>query len=366
MDAFLHRVARKMPARLGCGRTGFTLVELLVVIAIIGILIALLLPAVQSAREAARRSQCANNLKQLGLGFHNFASAYGGFPPRRWMRSTQGIGGGYTGWGTFLLPFIEQKTIYDHYDWNYDFYDPVNQPAVETKLSVFICPSSPRSADIICTGPATPGSLSYGSGQTYTVKAWIDYLVPNGLSLPKTGWGTSLPSWPNSGNEHHALVDSCITVSGLIGANATDSRAPRKLADISDGLSNTLLVNETAGWPHQYRGRQRTRLDNYSSGGVANSLGNRGSWAGWQSFAYITYSSDGLMSSSANPTAGDVVSCAVNCYNKTQPYSFHPGGAQVLYCDGSVRFLAETVTPTAFAQILFVDDGQVITDGNVQ
>jgi len=114
-------------------RTAFTLVELLVVITIIGILIALLLPAVQAAREAARRMQCGNNLKQLGVGFHNFECANGGFPPRRWNQTmaANGVDNGYTGWGTFLLPYIEQQALYDRYDWKYDFYDPINKAVVE-------------------------------------------------------------------------------------------------------------------------------------------------------------------------------------------------------------------------------------------
>ena len=91
----------------GVKRRGFTIVELLVVITIIGILTSLLLPAVQAAREAARRVRCSNNLKQLGIGFHSFAAANGGFPPRRYSRPDEG----YTGWGTFLLPFIEQQNL---------------------------------------------------------------------------------------------------------------------------------------------------------------------------------------------------------------------------------------------------------------
>ncbi len=139
---FCHGGGRE-PARF----PGFTLVELLVVVTIIGMLIALLLPAVQAAREAARRMQCGNNLKQLGVGFHNFANTNGGFPPRRWSRNpdTDGSGGnGYTGWGTFLLPFIEQQPIYDAYKWGYDFYHPANKAVVETQLPVFVCPSTTR------------------------------------------------------------------------------------------------------------------------------------------------------------------------------------------------------------------------------
>ena len=191
-------------------RTAFTLVELLVVITIIGILIALLLPAVQAAREAARRMQCGNNLKQLGVGFHNFECANGGFPPRRWNQTmaANGVDNGYTGWGTFLLPYIEQQALYDRYDWKYDFYDPINKAVVETKLSVFICPTTPRDSAIICSGKATTGSVNPDKSTTFSVNGWIDYLAPNGFSPTTTGWGLSFPTFPDNSNQHQALLDS--------------------------------------------------------------------------------------------------------------------------------------------------------------
>jgi prepilin-type N-terminal cleavage/methylation domain-containing protein/prepilin-type processing-associated H-X9-DG protein len=337
----------------------FTLVELLVVITIIGILMSLLLPAVQSAREAARRMQCGNNLKQLGLGFHNFAAANNGFPPRRWNQTlaANGVNNGYTGWGTFLLPFIEQQNLYNAYKWGYDFYDPANKAVVETVLSVFICPSSARSPGeyIVCSGKATTGSINSDKSTTFSVNCLIDYLTPNGFTAPTTGWGTSVAPFTSANtNLHEALLDSGPSFTGMPSSN----RAPRKLSDIKDGLSNTLLINETAGWPGQWVGHQRISPD--------RSLGNRGSWAGWQSYLYLTYSRDGTMSSSANPTAGDVVNCAVNCNNYNQIYSFHPGGAFVLFCDGSVRFVGESLSPLAFSQIVYIDDKQAITDGNIQ
>ncbi|HEX5470952.1 MAG TPA: DUF1559 domain-containing protein [Lacipirellulaceae bacterium] len=333
----------------------FTLVELLVVIAIIGVLVALLLPAIQSAREAARRSQCMNNLKQIGIGFHNYESANGGFPPRRWSAADQG----YTGWGTFILPFMEEQAIYDRYNWKYDFYDPVNKDVVETKLSVFICPSVDRDTPITSGGPVTAGSANPSKGTNYYVNGWIDYLVPNGITVPTNGFGATFPVFSDGTQMHEALQDSANST-GLAEAG---SRAPRKLKQITDGLSKTLLVNETAGWPQHWQGR--TRLDDF---GIppAVSLSNRGSWAGWQSFAYWTTSGNGVQNASSNPTGGDLISCGINCENEHQIYAFHPGGALILFCDGSVRFVSEQLSGLAFAEIVDIDDGLVINDENLQ
>jgi prepilin-type N-terminal cleavage/methylation domain-containing protein/prepilin-type processing-associated H-X9-DG protein len=334
-------------------RRGFTLVELLVVIAIIGILVALLLPAIRAAREAARRNQCANNLKQIGLGCLNFETANKGLPARRWARADQG----YTGWGTIILPYIEEQAIYDQYNWKYDFYDPVNKAVVETKLPVFICPSVDRPDPIICSGPATAGSANPAKGTTLSVNGWIDYLVPNGITVPTNGFGAGFPKFNDTGdstNRHQALLDSTTNT----GFANRDSKAPRKLRDITDGLSKTLLANETAGWPQHWVGKQRVLPD------VA--LGNRGSWAAWQSFAYWTSSADGTQNASSNPTAGDLVDCGINCDNQHATYSFHTGGAMVLFCDGSVHFISESLSGLAFAQMVASDDGQVINDSNFQ
>lgn len=324
--------------------SGFTLVELLVVIAIIGVLVALLLPAVQAARESARRMQCQNNLKQMGLAFHNHESAKGGFPPRRFSSPRHG----YTGWGLFILPYMEQTPLFDKYDFKYDFYDPKNQPVTETNLKVYICPSAPHIPKIIAAGPATEGSANSNKSGNFQVQGSMDYLVPNGMTTPTTGWGTQFMS---PGNAAQSLLDSS-TAFGSSGI----SYVTRRLAEISDGTSNTLLVNETAGWPQNWKGRTRAFPDKAPS--------NRGNWAAWQSLSYATYSPDGQLSSSSNPTAGDLVNCAVNCSNQNQIYGFHPGGANVLICDGSIRFFGEQTSGLTFAQVVTINDGMAVTGGN--
>ncbi len=116
-------------------RSAFTLVELLVVIAIIGVMVGLLLPAVQAAREAARRMSCGNNLKQIGLATHNYESAYRQMPPSRIEIGTAGAPNAHhAGWQLMVLPFLEQTALFEQYNKNRSWYDQVNGPAIITKV----------------------------------------------------------------------------------------------------------------------------------------------------------------------------------------------------------------------------------------
>src|SRR5262245_8082165 len=118
-------------------RSAFTLIELLVVIAIIGVLIALLLPAVQKVRDAANRTTCANNLRQLGLAEHNYANVFNGlFATEVNTAPTHGV-------ITYLLPYLEQDNLYKGYNWSLHWYDLANRPVIATRLQVAVCPSSP-------------------------------------------------------------------------------------------------------------------------------------------------------------------------------------------------------------------------------
>ena len=128
-------------------RGGFTLVELLVVIAIIGILVVMLLPAVQSAREAARRIQCTNHLKQLGLAMHSYHSAVGSLPMATGWHDTYGNSLCTGTWCAFILPFIEQQPIYEMFDFDRCMNHPANETAVTRVVPTFICPSDPQGSD---------------------------------------------------------------------------------------------------------------------------------------------------------------------------------------------------------------------------
>ena len=160
--------APSLPSQ-GIPQRGLTLVELLVVIAVIGVLVALLLPAVQAAREAARRTSCLNNLRQMGIATHNHHDAQGAFPPggveHRWMINPQtgrryGAAGRQLAWSVFLLPYLEQEPLFGRLDIKKPFDAPENAEGAATILSVYVCPSTPGGDRLVSgRGPCHYGGI---------------------------------------------------------------------------------------------------------------------------------------------------------------------------------------------------------------
>jgi prepilin-type N-terminal cleavage/methylation domain-containing protein/prepilin-type processing-associated H-X9-DG protein len=285
---------------------GFTLVELLVVIAIIGILIALLLPAVQAARESARRSQCTNNLKQLGLGLQNYHDVNKGFPPAR-TNAVAGVNERF-GWIVVILPYIEQASLFEKYDFTVLYNHVNNLPAAQVRLPTLICPSAPafRTDD----GASSTAVTDYST-------------VARPFTLPDPNLQTSVPfdpTWP-----------------GVLGNNLS-----RDIAKILDGTSNTLLIVEEAGRPHLY---QMGRLINLTGAG-------QGAWAHDSQLQNINGFDPVLLVNSGT--------CVINCTNNDEVYAFHPGGAQVAMVDGSVRFLKNTLNYTMYFTLVTRQGGEMI------
>lgn len=307
-------------------RPAFTLVELLVVIAIIGILVGLLLPAVQAAREAARRMQCTNNLKQLGLAFHNHESAMKSLPPlyttRTYIQPDHFC-------LTFLLPYFEQTALFNTIDMKTSGYAPANFPAFTKPIASFMCPSAPLE-------PLIPYNVPSGkyatlpTGVTQIRLARTDYSAPSGVSGT---WVTqSIGTQAISGGPPILERDKFV-----------------KFGSISDGLSNTLFLVEDAGRPYRYgRGFVKRGADREGNG-AAGAWGDADSWFG------IGGANADLGTQGNGPTA-------VNGSSDNEIYGFHIGGANVLLGDGSVRFLSENVTLAMIAAFVSRQGGEILPE----
>src|SRR5262245_7482973 len=204
-------------------RKAFTLIELLVVIAIIAILIALLVPAVQKVREGASRTQCLNNLKQMGIALHAFHDARKFFPPGGVTKAIPALGvpsGLQHGWAVFILPFIEQGNLARQYRLDLDFRAAGNAAVVGTPLQIFSCPSSPTFGGFQTLTPSGFGTVKLAVG---------DYGVNNAI---------------NSALAPLGLIQA---VGNYLGVMRVDEL--RRLAEVMDGTSNTLVITEDAARP---------------------------------------------------------------------------------------------------------------------
>ena len=337
-------------------RRGFTLIELLVVIAIIAILIALLLPAVQQAREAARRTQCKNNLKQLGLAIHNFADTFSVLPV-----SSRPPGTGTKRLAGFvkILPQLEQANLYTQYDQTLQWSNPnpTMRSVVSTRLPAFECPSS--AAQLKLDGD--PDVTTTPSGYAANMVATSDYALSKGVDvnintyLPTTAQAT----FPITGNFVDPSSPAHRYFAGMHAQNV-DS----KFRDVTDGLSNTVSVIESAGRPTVYRRGPR------AFGVVPTNRVNAGGWCRPASDVLVmSQRADGSALGGTTPfnaTNGHDVGAetyptgAYGVQGTSQPFSFHTGGAQFLFGDGSVAFISENIDLTLFAGLVTRGNGEVV------
>jgi prepilin-type N-terminal cleavage/methylation domain-containing protein/prepilin-type processing-associated H-X9-DG protein len=292
----------------------FTLVELLVVIAIIGVLVALLLPAVQTARESARRMKCSTQLKQFGLAMHGYHDNYKAFPIGHMFRGifdgdgNDADGGSGFGWGSAILPFIEQQNLYSMFDQRLPITN--NNPSrnltlAQTHLPIFTCPSD------------------------FKPKNWTDGQVTNSATSSYKACGTAYDGW--AGGNPNTVPNKA----RFCGMFDRDNRAPLRITELTDGTTNQFMIAE-AKWKMDANGRNRGRIfgatdQNDGAVGASNALMLNGQWP-------------------MNLTAD---------MGNQQPHrtvaSNHPGGAQLCMADGSVRFVSQNIQHTATA---WVNDAQ--------
>lgn len=331
-------------------RSAFTLVELLVVIAIIGLLVSLLLPAVQAAREVARRTQCNSNLKQIGLALQNYESAFGLFPPScvssvglypsagntdgvSWPDQLMVFPSGF-GWGALLLPFLEQAPLYNQFNFNTACWAIANKVPAATKVTVFLCPSASGGSDGYTVQSPTMGTATEGAGNGGADMYRSDgspiffshshYVTNAGINQP---WGRDPAYCLNFDipEPMGAGVPDCV-INGPFYPNSHT-----RIRDVTDGLSNTVFVGERSSY-----------------------LSNN-TWVGIVPGAAVVPRMDLKAWPSENNAATDMVGChsgpdvhdhpEVIIHAPNNPFGHtdemwgeHGPGCNVLFGDGSVRF----------------------------
>jgi len=305
-------------------RRAFTLVELLVVIAIIGVLVALLLPAVQSAREAARRMQCSNHVKQIMLSMHHFHDANLVLPPGAVRGGSKTAAhakfniptGVAHGWGQFILPFLEQKSLHDKYVWSQDWRHADNKPVVSTHVKVFNCPSSPLQRQF--------ENRTQDGWTVYAAAA--DYGILNGVSANMVALGLVEPGTAGAPE-------------GVMKVNE-----PLRFSEIVDGTSNTFWLDECAARPKRYRR------------GLKLIVGDQGA----PNASAFSDSNEHVIHGATVTGSSQPGAYAINVSNEDEMLSFHPGGVMAGFGDGSVRFLREDIQMKVAAALVTRGAGEAL------
>jgi prepilin-type N-terminal cleavage/methylation domain-containing protein/prepilin-type processing-associated H-X9-DG protein len=342
-------------------RPGLTLVELLVVIAIIGTLVGLLLPAVQSAREAARRTSCSNNLRQLPLAFHNYESAQKFLPPLKRLFSGSITNCepkmAHRSWAPDVLPYLEETVLMGSYDLSRNWWENAdgsapstgtagvldtgvtgNRDLVRNQLQLLQCPSSPIPNRIQDKLETAPNPRKTGACGDYFLVGGVGASFNTLAGLPTgtvaTGPGPT-ETWSNCG--------------------ATAVRPRNTLAKITDGLSKTILLSECAGREDVWRERTRYSANADNSAGANCARAQGGAWATNDNPYSFGEKTTGWCTATGSPTSGAIPTSLMKVNGSNENgwfiYAFHPNGANIAMADGSVQFVADTTSVQVLGQL---------------
>jgi len=361
-------------------RRGFTLIELLVVIAIIGVLVALLLPAVQAAREAARRSQCINNLKQIGLGLHNYQSAVGAFPPGAGMQpntlaSTEWTDG-WTNWSAqaMMLPYLEQKPLYDSINFSitagHDEGSPINLTAYNTIVNSFLCPSDGNAGKANTNNYyGCVGTSAYswwgGQGGPKPTKPWVDHRPTSGLFQRF------------SSNDIRDVTDgtsSTIAFSEVLVGGTDNSNNPRNnWRNAVTGVTQPALITEpspnigpdvSVNIPAVTTALQVCNTAYAAGTNISKDTGIRWGWGdtGMTLFNTIVPPNSTLYKwASCRTGCGG---CSPDSASFVNASSNHSGGVNVAFADGSVRFIKNSVTQRVWMALGTKSNGETLSSSD--
>ena len=308
----------------------FTLIELLTVITIIGVLFALMLPAIQAARSAARRTHCSSNMRQIGLAIHNYENAKKHLPPSYSTNPNHSV-------LTLLLPYSEQMQAYAKVDFTKHWSNPANYDAVRNTIPVFLCPQTPHGSPRTYDGRAIYPS-DYATS-ALIAPALRNQLVRDGLITPRA------PANKSGGQgdvSQHKYYRNMIVPDKHALSESGNWGGPLRLDAVTDGLSNSWMFFEDAGRPFYYiaGGRSGNPAD-APKAGVSGAA-----WADHQADFWVQH----LCSASQ----------MMNCSNNNEIYSFHVGGANFLYGDGSVSFSSEKIDPEIFVSLFTCSAGDIV------
>lgn len=308
-----------------CHRCAFTLIELLVVIAIIGLLMAMLLPAIQKVRAAADRMSCSSNMRQIGIALHHYHNDYNTLPASGWtVANSSNPSGKYVGWRAVLTPYIEQDSIRAKYDRNVHWWEEPNLTLSSTPIKIYLCPSTPDRL-MVMSAIAKPPRPAIIFPQP---AAAADYEAVMGV---------------------HSSINPTLYGTAATNRSAMFRNSQVKLPHIYDGTHTTILIAETAGRPLTYRGRM-ARPDIPNDQGIC--------WADSEG----GYSLDGSNLDGSVQGQGPVLTPrGMNATNYNEPYAFHPNGANFLFADGHVQFIDERVSLVVLAALFTRNAGEPLS-----